>query len=380
MERLTACAVVALAAASPFALAARPAAEPARGQATIAERGAPSNGADNCADAPILSGLGAFDFDNTFATTDGQPHTLCAKDGGPQIARDLWWRWTSPVTGPVTISTCGLTGVDTEIAIYAPNAVCSPGDEALIFCDDQNCNNQTEITFLAFAGNEYLIRIGSFDGGNGFPAADGGVGQFSVAGQLSPCGPAVCQDYNLSVQDGLNSDTFQRVADNFTAPVDSLLTFICVEGDYNSGSATPGADDFTVVYYADNNGVPGALIAAFSSVGTEGPVPTGLFVFGTLPQFAHKLTHPPVPVAAGQQVWVEVRNLASDWFWSIGSGGDSRAMLDFNGAYDASDAVNFDLTFCVGPFDTCPTDVNNDGSTNFGDLNAVISNFNTVCP
>lgn len=382
MRHSLAVAAAAIAAAASYAHAARPQNAGRGPSSAVVERGVPANGSDNCAGAPDITGFGNFAFDNAAATTDGQPHGLCGKDGGTQIGLDLWWRWTSPVSGPVTISTCGLTGVDTEIAIYAPNAVCSPGDEALIFCDDQNCDNQTQITFLATSGQTYLFRVGSFDGGSGFPPAPGGAGEFSVSGELSPCDPAVCQDYDSSANDGLRSDNSFAVADDFVAPVDSLLTFVCAEGDYNNAGAFPGATNFTVRYLADNAGVPGALIAAFDAsngLAFEGPIATGATVFG-FPQFGSKITHPPVPVAAGQRVWVEVRNVAAEWFWSIGADGNSLCYQSGDGVFSADEAVNFDVTFCVGPIETCPTDVNNDGFTNFADLNAIVSNFNTTCP
>ena len=379
MRHSVAVAAATLAVAASFAQAARPE-QVGRGQSVVVERGpGVLNGADNCADAPVITGFGNFAFDNTSANTDGQPHGLCSKDGGSQIIRDLWWRWTSPVSGPVTISTCGLTNVDTEIAIYAPNAVCAPGDEALIFCDDQNCINQTEITFLATVGQQYIFRIGSFDG---FGGAPGGSGEFSISGQLSPCEPAICQPYNVAANDGFLSDAGLAVADDFVAPVNSLLTFVCVAGDYDNSSPFPGATNFTVRYLADNAGVPGLVIAAFdasSGLAFEGPVATGNTVF-SFPQFGYKISHPAVPVQAGQRVWVEVRNVAATWYWSMGMGGNSLLYQTADGVYSADEARFFDMTFCVGPFETCPTDVNNDGFTNFADLNAIVSNFNTTCP
>lgn len=366
------------AAAGSFANAAGPG-RVGRGESVVVERGpSVANGADNCVDAPLISGFGNFAFDNTAATTDGQDHGLCSKDGDPGIARDLWWRWISPVSGPVTISTCGLTSLDTEIAVYAPNAVCAPGDEAVIFCDDQNCANQTEITFLATVGQEYLFRVGSYDGG-----FSSGAGEFSLSGELSPCEPAVCQEFIFAGEDGQNSDAFVAVADDFVAPTNSLLTFVCVKGDYNNLSPIPGATDFTVRYFADNSGIPGLLIAAFNAsngLEFEGPVATGtLVVGGAVTQFGYKITHPPVPVAAGQSVWVEVRNPASDWYWSTGAG-NGLSYQTMDGVYSPDETRVFDTAFCVGPIETCPTDVNNDGFTNFADLNAIVSNFNTTCP
>ncbi len=357
------------------------------GETGVVERGVPLNGADVCANAPFISGFGQFPFDNSNALTDGMPHALCSKDGGAQIARDLWWRWESPVTGPVTISTCGLTGVDTEIAVYGPQAVCAPGDAFLIFCDDQNCGDQTEITFLAIAGQEYLFRIGSFDGFGGMNPAVGGPGEFRLSSPgVSPCQPAYCQEFDAGLSIGAISDDDSQVADDFTTDMNALVCFVCVKGDYDSEGPNPtNSDEFQVRYFADNGGVPGRVLAVFnqgSDLLVEGPAPTGEVVEGQYTQFEYKLKHLPLPVAAGQRVWVEVRNQIPLWFWSSSPEGNGTSYQRFSGvgAYSAGDKVNRDMAMCVGPIETCPTDVNNDGVTNFADLNLVVSFFNTVCP
>ncbi len=377
----------ALCALAALTLAAAASAETHRSRSGVStvERGPlPANGSDSCAGAPAIAGFGNFPFDNTNATEDGQDHGLCAKDGGAGIGRDLWWRWTSHVTGPVTISTCGLTTVDTEIAIYAPGAVCAPGDAALIFCDDQNCSGQTEITFLAAVGQQYLFRVGSFDGGSGFPPADGGVGEFNLSGSISPCTPAYCQEFDADTSVGLRSDPSASVADDFMSADNTTVTFVCILGDYDSTGPAPGPTNFTVRYLADNAGVPGALIASFDSSNglvLEGPVATGAVVEGNYTQFAHKLSHPPVGVAAGVRYWVEVRNLGSTFYWSSSAEGNGVSFQDyFNNGYQPADALPLDLAMCVGPIETCPFDGNNDGQVNFTDLNGVISSFNTPCP
>ena len=58
--------------------------------------------------------------------------------GDLDIANDLWYCWTASASGPVSLSTCGLTDVDTKIAVY-PGPGC-PGGSALT-CDDDACMN-----------------------------------------------------------------------------------------------------------------------------------------------------------------------------------------------------------------------------------------------
>src|SRR5947207_286501 len=62
------------------------------------------NGSDNCANAAAsdaISGLGTFGVSNVGATT-GSPLANCGA-----IGLDVWFYWTSTVTGTVIINACG---------------------------------------------------------------------------------------------------------------------------------------------------------------------------------------------------------------------------------------------------------------------------------
>src|SRR5688572_13219861 len=87
---------------------------------------APPN--DPCPACLTISGLGLIPFDTTFATTDGTPDPLCLASGTDQIERDLWYCWTPPCPagGMAILQTCGLTAVDTKIAVY-DGVLCPPG-------------------------------------------------------------------------------------------------------------------------------------------------------------------------------------------------------------------------------------------------------------
>lgn len=122
----------------------------------------PSN--DACANATVVVGFGTFDFDNRFATSDGQAG-ICATTG-----RDVYYRWTSPYTGNVTFATCGLTTLNTVISVHT---ACGAAPS---FCNNSACSNQSRVTFNAVAGTEYLLRIASSGTGAG------AIGQFSISG------------------------------------------------------------------------------------------------------------------------------------------------------------------------------------------------------
>ena len=148
------------------------------------------------ADAKSITGQGAFPFDNTNADTDGPMHEDCETLGDiGGIQDDLWYCWTAPCTDLVTLETCGLTEVDTKVAVYE-GCGSPPSDGNLIQCDDDACGFQSRVRFRATQDQQYLIRLGSFpgatDGGGEFPVKAKGSGQFRVscAGLNHPACPS----------------------------------------------------------------------------------------------------------------------------------------------------------------------------------------------
>jgi hypothetical protein len=135
-------------------------------------------GADECASAEAISGVGTFAFDNSAATMDGLLDVLCESHGTQDIDHDVWYCWTSPCDGTVTIETCDLTTVDTKIAVY--DGCGCPTGGGILACSDDDCGLQTRVQFSAVTGQTYLIRVGTYPDSPG----DGGVGSISIT-----CGP-----------------------------------------------------------------------------------------------------------------------------------------------------------------------------------------------
>jgi len=343
------------------------------------DRGAP-NGADSCADAPSIAGSGSFPFDNTNATTDGQAHPdRCNFSSDPQISKDLWWRWTAGCDGVVTIQTCGTAGFDTELAVYSPLALCSPSSAYLVSCNDDACSVQSRLSFVAIAGQEYLIRLGSYIS----LASGAGTFQITCAENTVCVGDgANCQEVDYNELAYTSQSAFFRIADDFSPVASGAVSSLCWSG----GTFGPSDDDFGVVYYLDAGGYPGRPIAAFSQSGGSLNVRrtlTGLIVPDGLPESEYGACHPPVPVARGERYWVEIRNFTTNsyWYWSSSPG--SGASLQDGSPQDGSwagSAVVPDRAFCLGYESGCANDTNGDGLVNFADLNNIISNFNTSCP
>ncbi len=138
---------------------------------------------DACDQAELITGSGTFPFDNFSATTDGPLHPECMASLTPQIASDQWYCWTAPFTDRAVVRSCGLTSVDTVIAVYDGCGVCPPTGNELIECSDDRCVDfatqaikfQSMAAFDALANQSYLIRIGNFTGGVR------GVGSFEIS-------------------------------------------------------------------------------------------------------------------------------------------------------------------------------------------------------
>lgn len=133
------------------------------------------NGANDCASAVPISGLGIFNFDNTAATTDGPSDC-----GGQPVRRDLWYLWTCPGTNGYSVSTCSQTTLGTRIAVY-DGFDCATFP--LLACEAWNCATQTNLVFNAIGGNQYLIRLGSRATGAG------ATGTFTIATDFCVTGP-----------------------------------------------------------------------------------------------------------------------------------------------------------------------------------------------
>ncbi len=130
----------------------------AKGQGVIsiscAARPPGASNNDNCGKAKRVGDVKGLPYDSACATFDGPGHCMDTPN--------LWYLYTAAVTGDVTVSLVSLSEhVDTMLAIY-DGSDCYPALDALIECnDDFGGSFDSQITFKAIAGGEYLIEIGS---------------------------------------------------------------------------------------------------------------------------------------------------------------------------------------------------------------------------
>lgn len=333
-----------------------------------ADPGAPPQN-DSCANAMALEAPGVVPFDNTDADTDGPANPLTCTglvENGPGLPiRDLWYCWTSPCDGPVTVDTCGQTTVDTKIAVYQ-GCACPTDESNLIGCDNDACGYQSSVTLDAAVGGDYLIRLGSTDTSVG--PLGGGAGTFRVSCSGAPDRQCNSSAANCRAPSGWNavaSDAMHStVADEFRSAANGAVNHLCWWGAYFDGSgdcSSEAADDFTIRYFHDENGSPGELIAEFrQSAGTlavEGPVRTYSNLPDGLLEFEYTGTHANVAVQSGACYWIEIANHADGscaWYWEQAKNPRGRAMVDgltagapdgfaIDDAYPADFAVCFNL-------------------------------------
>ncbi|UCC29109.1 MAG: hypothetical protein JSU86_13010 [Phycisphaerales bacterium] len=304
---------------------------------------------DTCADAAPIIGEGLFAFDDSDGVLD---------DPRDAIANDVWYCWTAPCDGDVTIDTCGGTAVDTIIVVY-DGCQCPP--MTWLGGDDDACVFQSSVTFTAVAGLDYLIRIGTH------PFVRGGSGTFAIHCGTAPVPPCQQAPENCQARDGWNALASNRaefvVADDFTPAADGDISEICWWGTYYNDAGDPArvvSDSFELRYYIDDGGLPGTLFAgpfsqAESTLSVQGPTWTYQLLADVDPEYEYKATHEPVSVVAGMCYWVEISNEtqgAGSWYWTAARANNERAVQDGNGitspdGYDPQDALVADLAFCL---------------------------------
>ena len=118
---------------------------------------------DNFAAAASLAG-------NTFQAT-GSNLSATSEMGEPNHAwvsgrQSVWWTWTAPASGVVTLSTLG-SGYDTTLAVYSGNAVNALSQVAANDDDPQGQNYSSRVDFRAVAGTVYRIAVDGYAGATG---------------------------------------------------------------------------------------------------------------------------------------------------------------------------------------------------------------------
>ena len=148
---------------------------------------------DAFASAVVLSGAsGTTSGTNAGATKEAGEPAHAGSAGG----KSVWYRWTAPATGTVTIDTLG-SGFDTLLAVYTGSAVNALTQIAAN--DDTGGSHQSRVTFTATAGGVYRIAVDGYRSNNG-AVAQGTITLTWTGPSGPPPGPPPANDAYSAAQ------------------------------------------------------------------------------------------------------------------------------------------------------------------------------------
>jgi len=152
------------------------------GVLTVSTEGEPpATNNDDCHNAKPIAEVTDLPFDTTKATSDGPQDCM--------HSANLWYCYTASCTGEAVVSLAG-SSFDTMLAVY-DGCDCETAWDNLIECNDDTAGSrQSEITFDAIAGNQYLIEVGGY----GLEAGQGVLNVSCDGVQPPPASKDSCQN------------------------------------------------------------------------------------------------------------------------------------------------------------------------------------------
>lgn len=209
--------------------------------AVLLDAGPPPN--DDCTDAIAIT-FGTVTGSTAEATNDG-----VASCGSSVYSPDVWYRFTAPEDGKISVDTLG-SSYDTVLSAYAS---CPGVPSSELACNDDASGLQSRIMLSVATGEEYLIRISGFDQASGdfvlnVFRAGGITGTVSEASTGVPIpsalvsaydqsGYRVARDYTNSSGEyelvGLDPGEYRLLADALYTYIDEVYDDIpCPRGSY----------------------------------------------------------------------------------------------------------------------------------------------------
>ena len=207
------------------------------------------------------------------------------------------------------------------------------------------------------------------------PARVGGV-----AGDLTVCEiefPRACQLPDnmgqgaggvLAATSDLNPGAGFAVADDFNIDEVQAIDTVCWWGLYvnfvgGASDCGPGAvpDNFSITYYTDAGGCPGAVFAGPFKV-VPAKIGTGRLVAGIIQSYSFEAKHPPVAFGPGCY-WIQILNDTTDpaggvqdcfWLWQSAPPGNAQGAQNVAAAAQVvvytcpPDRTDYDLAWCLG--------------------------------
>ena len=120
---------------------------------------APGN--DDFANRATLTGTS---FSTNAANVNASAEANEPNHAGRTATKSLWWKWTAPADGRVTIRTAG-SSIDTVLAVYTGASLATLSVVAAN--DDARDTSTSAVTFSAVAGTTYQIAVDGYNGATG---------------------------------------------------------------------------------------------------------------------------------------------------------------------------------------------------------------------
>jgi hypothetical protein len=314
---------------------------------------------DACSSPTPLSGYQSVDFSTAGATSDALGDSGCTL-----IYNDVWFCWTATATDTVEMATCTNTTWDTKLAVYA-GCGC-PAANASLTCNDDSCTLQSKISFVATAGQQYMIRLGAYSNGST------GTGTLAI-------GPV------LPLADVTNpANNHRYIAVNATS-WSAAEAYAVQLGAHLVSIGDAAENEFVRASFGTLGGTSRRIWIGFNDNATEG---TFTWSDGSAASYANWNAGEPNNADAGEDV---AEFLGGQGTWNdmpdAGGGYPHIAVIEFGGAACRADlnrdgrVDGADLGEVLGSYGQSgvPADINGDGIVNGADLGEVLGTFGQ-CP
>ena len=203
---------------------------------------------DLCSDPIIQDGSGNVLIDmSVMAIPSGDWVDDGCFPSNPNHQIDAYICWTSDVDGLVEISTCGLTGMNTQLAFF-DGCVCPNLEMSPLCCNDNGCDKQSLIRCEVVCGEQYTLLVSTVD------LAGGPNLEVSFQPLGDPCPVAdheliSCEDCCGAVPEATGFTGLQALASQWRIPDDLDDPFVLHVFDLDpSGLSAPGTTSSPPTY------------------------------------------------------------------------------------------------------------------------------------
>ena len=316
-------------------------------------------GGDDCANATVVTGLPYTDDGTIVGYTDDYEEVCPYSSTSP----DVVYVFTPTEDIPIDITLClGTTDYDTKLFVYedvceSPYYACN--DDA---CADPFLFDSELIGMVCYAGHDYYIIVDGYGGDAGNYTIEITEGEMPPPPPQCPEGSMFSQSPNLPDADywsfhtsDIGTDPDYLCYENFwdlTAPIEGIGFWGVDLGLPPWSECFEDPAVFEVIFYEDDAGLPGAVVATYTTSIT--PVPTGLLYAGVYEMNWYSgPINPPLDFAAG---WVSIQGISDPqdcvFLWASSYDGDALAYQ-----WDGSALVQLlddnsnglDLSLCILP-------------------------------